>query len=66
MINAQPGVDKAEVNYATQSVKVSYHPAQIQPSAFQKAVQAIGYDLILDVEMVRKNRKKYSGTTIMR
>ncbi len=50
MISAQPGVDKAEVNYATQSVKVSYHPDQVQPSAFQKAVQSIGYDLILDAE----------------
>ncbi|MBC6113095.1 heavy metal translocating P-type ATPase [Pedobacter fastidiosus] len=58
MINAQPGVDKAEVNYATQSVKVSYHPAQIQPSAFQKAVQAIGYDLILDVENGKEKQEE--------
>ncbi|MEJ5962957.1 heavy metal translocating P-type ATPase [Pedobacter immunditicola] len=50
MIGSQPGVDKAEVNYATQSVKVFFHPDQVQPTAFQKAVQSIGYDLILDIE----------------
>ncbi|MEQ7801237.1 heavy metal translocating P-type ATPase [Pedobacter sp. ASV1-7] len=50
IIGAQLGVDKAEVNYATQSVKVIYHPNEIQPDAFQKAVQSIGYDLILEQE----------------
>jgi Cu2+-exporting ATPase len=50
IIGAQPGVDKAEVNYATQSVKVIYHPNEIQPGALQKAVQSIGYDLILEQE----------------
>lgn len=50
IISAQPGVEKAEVNYATQSVKVIYNPATVQASDFQKAVQSIGYDLILDAE----------------
>ena len=48
MIAAQPGVNNAEVNYATQSVKVIYQPEVIQPEAFQQAIQSIGYDLILD------------------
>jgi Cu2+-exporting ATPase len=50
MIGAQKGVDKAEVNYASQSVKVAFHPQIIQPVVFQKAVQSVGYDLILDTE----------------
>ena len=50
MIGAQKGVDKAEVNYASQSVKVAFHPEIIQPKGFQKAVQSVGYDLILDTE----------------
>jgi Cu2+-exporting ATPase len=50
MIGAQKGVDKAEVNYASQSVKVAFHPDLIQPINFQKAVQSVGYDLILDTE----------------
>ncbi len=50
MIGSQLGVEKAEVNYATQSVKILYHPDQVQPETFQKAVQATGYDLIVDAE----------------
>ena len=48
MIEAQEGVERAEVNYATQQVKVSYEPGKITPEQFQAAVQAVGYDLILD------------------
>jgi Cu2+-exporting ATPase len=50
MIGAQKGVDRAEVNFASQSVKVAFHPDVIQPVNFQKAVQSVGYDLILDTE----------------
>ncbi|MBY0543187.1 MAG: heavy metal translocating P-type ATPase [Sphingobacteriaceae bacterium] len=58
MIGAQQGVEKAEVNYATQTVKVSYHPEQVQPTAFQKAVQSIGYDLIMDTESGKKKQEE--------
>jgi Cu2+-exporting ATPase len=50
IIGAQQGVDKAAVNYATQTVQVSYHPDVVQPEALQKAVQSIGYDLIIEQE----------------
>lgn len=50
IIAAQQGVDKAAVNYATQTVQVSYRPDVVQPEAFQKAVQSIGYDLIVQQE----------------
>ncbi|MBD1366523.1 copper-translocating P-type ATPase [Mucilaginibacter sp. ZT4R22] len=49
MIGAQKGVDKAEVNYATQSVKVAFHPEIIQPAGLQQSVQSVGYDLIIDM-----------------
>lgn len=58
MIGSHPGVDKAEVNYATQSVKVLYHPNQVQPTAFQKALQSIGYDLILDTESGKEKQEE--------
>jgi len=58
IIGSQPGVNKAEVNYATQSVKVMFHPDQVQPTAFQKAVQAIGYDLILDTESGKEKQEE--------
>lgn len=54
IIGAQTGVEKAEVNYASQSVKITYHPDAIQPEAMQKAVQSIGYDLILQQEGARE------------
>jgi Cu2+-exporting ATPase len=50
MVGSQPGVEKAEVNYATQSVKVIFNADQVQPAAFQNAVQSIGYDLIIDAD----------------
>ncbi|EDM36647.1 cation-transporting ATPase; possible copper-exporting ATPase [Pedobacter sp. BAL39] len=50
MIAAQKGVSSAEVNYATQSVKVSYEPAVTSVEVFQKAVQGVGYDLIIETE----------------
>ncbi len=58
MINAQPGVEKAEVNYATQSVKVTYHPDEVQLESMQKAVQSIGYDLILQQEGAKELQEK--------
>jgi len=47
-IGAQKGVEKAEVNYATQSVKVAFHPEMVQPVSLQQSVQSVGYDLIID------------------
>jgi Cu2+-exporting ATPase len=43
-----PGIEEAAVNYASQSLKVTYRPAIVNPETFQKAIQQAGYDLILD------------------
>lgn len=48
VLGAQPGVDAAEVNYATQQVKVAYKASLVRPEQMQQALQAVGYDLILD------------------
>lgn len=50
MVKSLLGVQKAEVNYATQTVKIDFDPSSVQPPKFQEAVQSIGYDLILDTE----------------
>lgn len=50
MISAQPGVEKTEVNYATQKAKVTFDPEIAKAAELKKAVQAIGYDLITDLE----------------
>jgi len=48
ILGAQKGVESAEVNYATQQVKVQYRPKVIQPAQFKQALQSVGYDVILD------------------
>ncbi|WP_224998933.1 cation-translocating P-type ATPase [Cesiribacter sp. SM1] len=46
----QKGVIKAGVNYATQQVQVEWDPQQISLPELQKAVQDVGYDLIVEEE----------------
>jgi len=48
VLSAQEGVVSAEVNYATQQVKVAYQSALVQPIQFKKALQDVGYDVLLD------------------
>lgn len=48
IIIALKGVNAAAVNYADQSVQVSYLPGEIMPEDFQKALQGVGYDIIID------------------
>lgn len=58
MIGAQQGVEKAEVNYATQTVKVAFYPELVQPVDMQKAVRSIGYDLIIDTVNGREKQQQ--------
>ncbi|HEY8783646.1 MAG TPA: heavy metal translocating P-type ATPase [Mucilaginibacter sp.] len=58
MIGAQKGVEKAEINYAAQSVKVAFHPEMIQPVNLQQSVQSIGYDLIIDSANVQEKQEE--------
>ena len=48
ILSAQEGVVSADVNYATQQVKVAYKSDLIQPLQFKKALQDVGYDVLLD------------------
>ncbi|MEP4534354.1 MAG: heavy metal translocating P-type ATPase [Cyclobacteriaceae bacterium] len=47
MLNSQKGVSKADVNLANNTVLVDYDATEVQPEALKKAVQSIGYDLIV-------------------
>ncbi|MFZ4633244.1 MAG: heavy metal translocating P-type ATPase [Saprospiraceae bacterium] len=46
-VRAQPGVQKASVNYANENLQVDYNPDVVQPQMLRQAVQAAGYDLVL-------------------
>jgi Cu2+-exporting ATPase len=48
MLGSLPGVDTATVNFATQSVQVAYNPSKVTSLDMQKAIQSVGYDLIVD------------------
>jgi len=50
MIASLPGVSEASVNYAGANVHVAYDPETISPADFVKAVESIGYGLIIDEE----------------
>lgn len=49
-VRALEGVEEAAVNFAAGTLNVEYDPARITPRQMQAAVQAIGYDLIIDEE----------------
>lgn len=49
-LNRQPGVRQATVNYATATATVEYDCTMCSPDSLQQAVQAAGYDLIIQEE----------------
>jgi len=48
ILGAQPGVSSASVNFAAQTVQLDYDPSKITPADLKKALQSIGYDLIIE------------------
>lgn len=71
-VQAMPGVEKAVVNFAANTLTVTYHPAQVTLQAMQAAVQGAGYDLIVEAddpvatqeEMAREHYRKLKRNTI--
>ncbi|WP_456087667.1 heavy metal translocating P-type ATPase [Parabacteroides sp.] len=71
-VQALPGVEKASVNFAANTLTVTYKPSVITLEAMQTAVQAAGYDLIVEAEdpvamqeeMARKHYKILKRNTI--
>lgn len=49
-LNRQPGVISASVNYATATATVEYIPEECSPESLKSAIQAAGYDLIIETE----------------
>lgn len=54
MLNSQPGVIAATVNFAASSVWVEYQTGETNPSKFREALQSVGYDLLFDENEVSK------------
>ena len=71
-VKGLPGVEEASVNFAANTLSVKYHPSLITPQKMREAVQAVGYDLVVEVEdptavqeeMARKHYRKLRRNTI--
>ncbi|WDF55607.1 heavy metal translocating P-type ATPase [Mucilaginibacter sp. KACC 22063] len=50
ILKSAPGVNNAGVNFANSTAWASYDDTLTNPKALQQAVQAVGYDLIVDAE----------------
>lgn len=50
MAASVPDVQQANVNYASQALDVYFNPQKTDQQQIQKAIQNVGYDLILDEE----------------
>ncbi len=50
IVKAQDGVIFAAVNFASSTVLIEYLPNIISSEDLRRAVQSIGYDLIIDTE----------------
>jgi len=57
-----PGVSQANVNFATQTLQVTYNPKQVKVTDMQKALQSIGYDLITDTEDAQGKQEEAQQT----
>lgn len=54
----QKGVDEAKVNFASSTVMVNYDPETVTSADLKKAVQAAGYDLIIEDEEEENQAEK--------
>jgi Cu2+-exporting ATPase len=48
LVKSLPGVKSASVNFADTSIRVEFSPEVISASDMKKAVQSIGYDILID------------------
>ncbi len=48
MLGAQPGVIKATVNFADSTTQVEFVPGIVDAAGLRSAIQAVGYDLVID------------------
>lgn len=58
IVRAQPGVGEASVNYAANTLTVAFDPERITLPQIRAAVQAIGYDLIVEEDAGGEKRER--------
>lgn len=64
-INQMDGVDHGSVNFALETLQVTYHPGQTSANDIKDAVQSIGYSLIEpDADQVEEGKKDHRQAAI--
>lgn len=48
ILQSQPGIETAAVNFAGSSVMIEYQPAVTHPESMKKALQSVGYDMLIE------------------
>jgi len=56
------GIKNAAVNFADTSIQVEFLPGEISPTEIKKAVQSIGYDIIIDEENSQELKEEAQGS----
>ncbi len=59
MLRTVDGVKDAGVNFATQTAWATYAESASNPEALRQAIQAIGYDLLIDVDNASEAQDKF-------
>lgn len=59
ILTKQPGVENTTVNFADESARIVFNPQQTSLEKLQKAVQGIGYGLIIDAENAQEKQAEY-------
>lgn len=57
-VQAMKGVRTAHVNFAAGTLQVEYDSSEVTPTQMQQAVQAVGYDLIVEQENVAERQEQ--------
>ncbi|MCA0233146.1 heavy metal translocating P-type ATPase [Runella sp. MFBS21] len=58
VLSQQQGVLECVVNFANESVQIAFDPYQTTPENLKKSLQAVGYDLILDIEKASEKQEE--------
>lgn len=65
ILGSKPGVVKAGVNFATQTVQIEYISSVTDPTGMKQALQTVGYDMMIEEteeakeELENQHRKRY-------
>lgn len=65
ILQSEPGVLKAGVNFATQTVQIEFIPSITEPISLKQALQGVGYDMMVDESddakkfLEEEHRKRY-------